>query len=1601
MAAGAYKGLTIRIGADTTKLSSALRGANSAIFKTQAELNKLSKAARIDPGNADVAGRQIGALAQQAVNASAKLETLNMGVKELGDVRLMSGEGTVRDYAEQLEAAGKSATLMAEETKRAYNDVDAELNKVYTDIKNATDGMVDIREVTNEGGFNQSYLDGLLDELQITQEQYDAIMKLKPAWTEARNAMEDAANVAQFDKLNNDIAATRANVNNTARELAKFDKFSSFAEMGKQLEPVNQRLVTISAASETARDRFSRLDKAAKLNPTSFDTAVQRSKALSEAIETTQQKATLLQQKIAAYEASGIDRIADSFESVDVEVADAEKAFNDAKRALDELVESGVDSGDEFERLGQEADAALKRMDTAHACQSYRNLKAEIAANSGEMKDLEDAASRSMGSVSTAAVNAAREVGNLMREAGQRVVQASDEIDSAYRDMRKTVEGTEAQYQALYDAAMKYSQTHVTSADTMLEMEALAGQVGISADALQNFSEVAANLDVATDISADEIALKMGQIVNVMSDLDEDNVRGFADALVDLGNHMPAQESAIMQIAQRLSSVGDVAGFSTPEILGWSAAIASTGQRSEAAATGISTTISTIQSAVSNGGDDLKAFADALGVPAEELAEKWRTDASGALRDFIGRIQELGPDAIKQLEDLGIEGVRQTQTILGLAKTVENVDKAMGISQGAWDGFIDGTSGVGAAAEEAERKAQGFSGSLAKMQNSAQVLAASLGPALVPYLDMAANAINNLTELIGSMGDDTKKKMVGVGGAFAVFATTQPIVKGLSDHFTDLAKTGIGNVVGALANVKKYADAGTTPLEVLDGKLGALKGGFGKVVGGVKTFGTTLIGLAESGTIAAGALGAVVAIFAGAMITDMIKAKQHADEMSGVLGGMKTNTENLGSALAIGARSLSDFGGSAGDAKTSLKDLIDSVNEHNSTNAATRQSAEESIFMLGQYKTIIDECAGAGEVSAEKQAMLEWALKGLADQTGETWSVEEVLTGKFKDQEGQVLNTKDAIDKLIESRQQEARTNAIMDMYTDALKEQEKAQKAVSDAEDEYNKQHEQFMKANEDSINSLTGVKYTQEELEKSFANSELGKNVSQNLHDAQRIYQGLGDEVSYYEDKLHASVEAEGDLYGEREGVMETWAGNVGDAMRNMGYVVADVAKGLEDAGVSSAQLAEMGSTAFMVFAEQAGGDMEKLIGLIQEYDGTQFQDKYGEIHVEDGELVNANGWIIQWNDEAHQLEYAETGAKVDITEVQPAVDEATAEIESIPEEHETEVTVDQETEVNVTADTSDVEEKAAETKESIESTPIEQTVTTKQEGDPSTATSAVQSESEVKVTVATDTTALDELNSALEQVQQDYPVNVTVTADTSAAGGVVEALATIPESIPVKITAKQSGVASAAKNVKTLAENASKMSDTRASYTASGNAATSRSVASNIAAINSAAKNMSGRTQYYNAYGNAATSDAPANRIWNLVNALRNLPTSKNVTVNYNLKKNGSAPAGAANSATGTYIPYNKMPKHAAGIFTQPTLTNIGWVGEDGAELYSGNSLVPLTNRKYSMPYINDISDAVARKLGDQQQGPSISITVNGVAGPDETADAIERKLRLLGF
>ena len=54
MAASRIKGITIEIGGDTTKLQTALKGVNTEIRNTQAQLKDVEKLLKLDPGNTEL-----------------------------------------------------------------------------------------------------------------------------------------------------------------------------------------------------------------------------------------------------------------------------------------------------------------------------------------------------------------------------------------------------------------------------------------------------------------------------------------------------------------------------------------------------------------------------------------------------------------------------------------------------------------------------------------------------------------------------------------------------------------------------------------------------------------------------------------------------------------------------------------------------------------------------------------------------------------------------------------------------------------------------------------------------------------------------------------------------------------------------------------------------------------------------------------------------------------------------------------------------------------------------------------------------------------------------------------------------------------------------------------------------------------------------------------------------------------------------------------------------------------------------------------------------------------------------------------------------------
>ena len=506
-------------------------------------------------------------------------------------------------------------------------------------------------------------------------------------------------------------------------------------------------------------------------------------------------------------------------------------------------------------------------------------------------------------------------------------------------------------------------------------------------------------------------------------------------------------------------------------------------------------------------------------------------------------------------------------------------------------------------------------------------VAQAIGPAL-PAIIVAKTAFGGLAGVAGGLSS-AGGAIQTVAGALGAFGSVLPMVGGLADVGPALSLIAeSGKLMGASGIVGSLGGLATAAAEVLP------------MVGGLSDIPAALSLIAESGGGLAAAFNpATLAIGAAAASAGLLgvgvmkvtenerRARRASSDLNEALSLMRGNTEGLGAAMFAGSGDVRGYGDAAKGAGISLDELADSIERHNQRNARTREGAAETVAMLGQYRDIVDECAGAGEVSASKQAELEWALQGIKDATGEAFSVEQVLTGEYQNQAGEVMSTKDAIDQLIASKQQEARVNALQDMYTDALKEQMKADQAHQEISEKYHKQHDRFVADQTEAMKRQgMAAEEAAKHAEERFRNGQYGY-LAEEYEASAKALEGLTKETQTYADMMGEAVEAER-KWGDREGIIMTTE-RMREACEEYGISAKSLAEGMEAAGISTEQFAAIGGDQFAMMAEMAGGDMDTLIGLINDYNATEFQSKYGDLHVDGyGQVVDAVGTIYEWN-------------------------------------------------------------------------------------------------------------------------------------------------------------------------------------------------------------------------------------------------------------------------------------------------------------------------------------------------------------------------------------
>lgn len=141
---GSIKGITIQIGADTTKLSSALSSANKTISSTQSQLKAVDKALQFDTTNTDLLKDKQVLLAQKIAATKDKLEALQKAQDQLDadgvdknskeyqelQTEIDTTTATLKDLEEQAEEFGSVGVQKAEAFGESMESVGEKVTSV-------------------------------------------------------------------------------------------------------------------------------------------------------------------------------------------------------------------------------------------------------------------------------------------------------------------------------------------------------------------------------------------------------------------------------------------------------------------------------------------------------------------------------------------------------------------------------------------------------------------------------------------------------------------------------------------------------------------------------------------------------------------------------------------------------------------------------------------------------------------------------------------------------------------------------------------------------------------------------------------------------------------------------------------------------------------------------------------------------------------------------------------------------------------------------------------------------------------------------------------------------------------------------------------------------------------------------------------------------------------------------------------------------------------------------------------------------------------------------------------------------------------------------
>jgi TP901 family phage tail tape measure protein len=362
----------------------------------------------------------------------------------------------------------------------------------------------------------------------------------------------------------------------------------------------------------------------------------------------------------------------------------------------------------------------------------------------------------------------------------------------------------------------------------------VAGTLGVESDNLVLFSETAANLGAAiNELGSDQAIAGLANLIGAFGDAEE-SVVNLGSSLADLSNHTRGRADEMLQFGDRVSGIAVQVGMASHEVLGLGAAISAIGVQPEAGASAILQVMTDLSRAIQLGGEEARKFAQAMGMSAEQLERMWNEDGSTAvLMKLIEALSLQGEQATLTLQQLGLNGIRVSQVLGGLAAQYGVLTDAMNQSREA---YLKGE----AVGELAEVRYDTMIKSLQRFRQATAEVFRSMGQAFLEPMKAATDRLTWLVNLFNELPQPIKTTIgafLALGGAaltaagvftilFAKFHMLVILLHEMPKLFTKLGQV-IGRLSGSTEGSARSIEALSRYFKQLGAILSDLPGALG------------------------------------------------------------------------------------------------------------------------------------------------------------------------------------------------------------------------------------------------------------------------------------------------------------------------------------------------------------------------------------------------------------------------------------------------------------------------------------------------------------------------------------------------------------------------------------------------------------------------------------------------------------------------------------------------------------------------------------------------------------------------------------------------------